>query len=175
MILFLELKTIVVIVPLVIINTFKFNTMNVNLDWLNFDVNMRIELRDENGNLKEERLIHNAVAAAGKNMIAERVEPSPSINAPSHMAIGTGSHTPGTSTALGTELDRNAFGSGPTAAANVVTMVGSWAAGDGTGAITEAGCFNASSAGSLLWSATFSVINKGASDTLQITWTVTIS
>ena len=147
----------------------------MNLDWLNPKVNMHIELFDEHGNLKEEMFIHNAVTSTGKGMIAERIEGSPSIGAPSHMAIGTGSHTPGSSATLGTELDRNAFASGPTAAANVVTMVGSWAAGDGTGAITEAGCFNINTGGSLLWSATFSVINKGASDTLQITWTVTIS
>jgi hypothetical protein len=87
------------------------------------------------------------------------------------MGIGTG--TPSGS-ALGTELDRNALTS-KTRSGAVVTMVGDWAAGDGTGAITEAGTFDASSSGNMWMSTTFSVVNKGASDTLQITWTLTFS
>lgn len=133
--------------------------------------NVCLELFDKDGNLKERRLIHNTVPTAGKNHIADQLAASPSQNAMSHMAIGTG--TP-TSTALGNELDRNALTS-RTASNNVVTYVCDWAAGDGTGAITEAGIFNASSGGTMLCSASFSVINKGASDTLQITWTLTIS
>lgn len=87
------------------------------------------------------------------------------------MAVGTG--TP-TGTALGTELDRNALTS-KTRSSNVVTFVGDWAAGDGTGAITEAGIFDASSTGNMHSSASFSVVNKGASDSLSISWTWTVS
>ena len=62
-----------------------------------------------------------------------------------------------------------------TDSANVVTYVGNWAAGDGTNAaITEAGIFNAASTGTMLARAVFSAINKGASDTLAITWTLTV-
>jgi hypothetical protein len=35
--------------------------------------------------------------------------------------------------------------------------------------------FNASSSGTLLCRTTFSVVNKGAADTLKITWTLTVS
>ena len=45
----------------------------------------------------------------------------------------------------------------------------------GTGAITEAGIFNASSSGTMLCRTVFSVVNKGASDSMTITWTVTVS
>ena len=45
----------------------------------------------------------------------------------------------------------------------------------GTGAITEAGILNAASAGTLLCRTVFSVINKGASDSMTVTWTITIS
>lgn len=138
---------------------------------LYFDVNMHIELRDENGNLKDERFIHNTVTTAGRNGIADQILLSPSLNKPTHMAIGTG--TP-SGTALGTELDRNALTT-KTRSNAVVTMVGDWAAGDGTGAITEAGIFDAASTGNMWCSASFSVINKAAADTLQITWTLTIS
>jgi hypothetical protein len=140
-------------------------------DGLYYDVNMHIELRDENGNLKDERFIHNAVTTSGRNGIADQLLAAPSLNKPTHMAIGTGSPA---ANALGTELDRNALTT-KTRSNAVVTMVGDWAAGDGTGAITEAGIFDAASTGNMWCSASFSVINKGASDTLQITWTLTIS
>ena len=53
--------------------------------------------------------------------------------------------------------------------------VATFPAGTGTGAITEAGILNASSSGTLLCRTVFSVINKGAADTLGITWTVTVN
>jgi hypothetical protein len=56
-----------------------------------------------------------------------------------------------------------------------VAYVATFPAGTGTGAVTEAGLFNASSAGTLLCRTVFSVINKGAADTLGITWTVTVN
>ena len=97
------------------------------------------------------------------------------------MSIGTGSAAFAvSSTALTSEIDRNALSAGyPEQGAgandNDVLYAGSWAAGDGTGAITEAGIFNSSvaDAGTMLAASTFSVVNKGASDTLSIKWTVT--
>lgn len=140
-------------------------------DQLDIVSNMHIVLRDENGNIKDERHIHNTVTTAGKNGIADQILASPSLSKIGWMAIGTG--TP-SGTALGTELDRNAFTS-KTRSGAVVTVIGDWAAGDGTGAITEAGTFDASSTGNMWMSASFSVINKAAGDTLSITWTLTIS
>lgn len=136
--------------------------------------NVHIVLRDENGNIKEQRDIHNLVVTAGKNHIADQLSSAPGGAAMSHMAVGTGAVAPAlTDTALGTELDRNALTS-RTDATNVVTYVGDWAAGDATGALTEAGIFNAAAAGTMLARATFTVVNKGALDTLQITWTLTL-
>ena len=72
-------------------------------------------------------------------------------------------------------IDRNALTSN-TSSGGVLTMVGNWAAGDGTNsAIAEAGVLNAASTGTLYSRATFTAINKGASDTLQITWTYTLT
>jgi hypothetical protein len=134
-----------------------------------------IELIDEHGTVKDCREVDNLVVTAGKNHIADQLSSSPGDAAMSHMAIGTGSTAPAAgNTALGTEIDRNALTS-RTDATNVVTYVGDWAAGDGTNsAIAEAGIFNAASVGTMLARATFTAINKGASDTLKITWTVTI-
>lgn len=130
-----------------------------------------IVLKDEYGNLKDERWIHNTVTTAGKNMIADRLLAAPTLGVPTHVAIGTG--TPSGS-ALGVELDRNALTSKNRSGA-VVTIVADWAAGDGTGAITEAGIFDAASTGNMHASQSFSVVNKGASDVLSISWTLTVS
>lgn len=132
---------------------------------------LHIVLRGPDGKIKDERKIKNTVTTAGKNAAADQLLLSPTLNKPTHMAIGTS--TP-SATALGTELDRNALTS-KTRSNAVVTMVGDWAAGDGTGAITEAGVFDASSTGNMHLSQTFSVVNKGAADTLAISWTWTFS
>ena len=54
-------------------------------------------------------------------------------------------------------------------------MVGNWAAGSGTGAITEAGLFDVATQNTVnMWcSASFGVVTKGASDIFKITWTIT--
>lgn len=129
-----------------------------------------IEVRDVHGRLTYAQKA-NTVTTAGKAGIADQILASPTLGKPTHMAVGTG--TP-TGTALQTELDRNALTS-KTRSGAVVTMVGDWAAGDGTGAITEAGIFDASSSGNMWCSASFSVVNKAAGDTLSITWTLTIA
>jgi hypothetical protein len=136
---------------------------------------VRAELRDPAGHVKQVQEVDNLITTAGRNAIVERLDSSPATGQPSHMAIGTGTTAAAAGdTTLETELDRNALTSN-TASANVLTMVGDWAAGDGTGAITEAGVLNAASNGTLYSRAVFSVINKAASDTLQITWTYTLT
>lgn len=143
------------------------------IDSLTLDANMHLILRNEHGKIKDERFIHNTVTTAGKAGIADQIIASPTLSKPGWMAIGTGSPA---ATLLGTEIDRNALTS-KTRSGAVVTMQGDWAAGDGTGAITEAGIFDVVTANTVnMWtSASFSVINKGALDTLSIVWTLTIS
>jgi hypothetical protein len=137
--------------------------------------NVHIVLRDSDGNLKQEERCHNLITTAGRNAIVERLDSSAATEVPTHMAIGTGTNAAAAGdTTLQTELDRNALTSN-TSSGNVLTMVGNWAAGDGTGAITEAGVLNAAANGTLYSRAVFSVINKAAGDTLQITWTYTLT
>ena len=137
-----------------------------------------IELFDEKGGLKEKREIHNLMTNVGEAHIADQLSSAPDESAMSHMSIGTGTTAPtSANTALEFQIDRNALTSRTQGAGgddNDVIYVGDWAAADGTGAITEAGIFNSSASGTLLARATFAAINKGASDTLKITWTVTI-
>jgi hypothetical protein len=132
-------------------------------------------LTDRDGRVKQTVDTDTLITTAGRNAIVERLDATPATAQPSHMAIGTGATAAAAGdTALQTELDRNALTSN-TSSANVLTMVGDWAAGDGTGAITEAGVLNAASTGTLYARAVFSVINKAAGDTLQITWTFTLT
>lgn len=132
---------------------------------------------EETGEIREyhER---NLVVTAGRNHIADQL--ADQGEAPmSHMAIGTGT-TPAAAgdTALENELDRNTLTSktqGTGSEANKVTYLCEWPAGDGTGAITEAGIFNSASAGTMLARSVFAVKNKGAGDSLTLTWTLTIT
>lgn len=136
--------------------------------------NVHIELRGPDGELKDVRDIENLIVTVGKNGIADQLLASPTIGKPTHMGVGTGTTAAAAGdTTLQTELDRNALTT-KTRSTNVVTLTCDWAAGDGTGALTEAGIFDASSAGNLYSRAVFSVINKGALDTLTITWTYTV-
>ena len=139
--------------------------------------NLKAELRDAFGNLKQVRELDNVFTDAGDAHVADQMASSHGEDAMSHMAIGTVAVTlTAGDTALGGETDRNALTSFTQSSGgddNKVIYVGDWAAGDGTAAITEAGIFNSSTGGTMLCAQTFSVINKGAADTLQITWTVT--
>lgn len=118
--------------------------------------------------------VPNLVVTAGKEYVASRIKDA-SATAMSHMAIGTGSTAAAAgNTALGSESARTGLTSTTVSGADIV-YVDTFAAGTGTGAITEAGIFNASSGGDMLCRTVFSVVNKGASDAMTITWTVTVS
>lgn len=135
---------------------------------------LKITVTNPEGNVKQEVVVPNLVVTTGKNLIASRLKDTTDA-AMSHMAIGTGSTAAAAgNTALGSEAGRVALTS-TTVTTNSVAYVASFGAGTGTGAITEAGLLNASSGGTLLCRTVFSVINKGAADTLGITWTVTVS
>ncbi len=118
--------------------------------------------------------VDNLVVTAGKGFVASRMKDA-STTAMTHMAIGTGSTAAAASnTALGSQSARTTLTSTTVSGADI-TYVDTFPAGTGTGAITEAGLFNASSSGTMLCRTVFSVVNKGASDSMTITWTVTVS
>lgn len=125
-----------------------------------------------NGEVVQE--VDNLVVTAGKGYVASRIKDA-SATAMSHMAIGSGSTAAAASdTALGSELGRVSLTS-TTVSSAVVTYVATFAAGTGTGAVTEAALLNASSGGTMLCRTVFSVVNKGSADSMTITWTVTVS
>lgn len=125
-------------------------------------------------NGKTVKEIDNVVVSDGKGYVASRMKDA-TATAMSHMAIGTGSTAASSSdSALETEAGRVSLTS-TTVSSNEVEYVATFGAGTGTGAITEAGILNASSSGTLLCRTVFSVVNKGSSDSMTITWTVTVS
>ena len=128
------------------------------------------------GELVKELNVPNLVVTAGKNHIAAKI--AATTNSPAamtHMAIGTGTSTPGASdTALGTQTGRVSL-SGSVVSTNTITYTATFPAGTGDGAITEAGVFNASSGGTMLCRTTFPVVNKASGDTIAVTWVVTVS
>ena len=125
-----------------------------------------------NGKIIQE--VDNLVVTAGKGYVASRMKDA-TATAMSHMAMGSGSTAAAASdTALGNQLGRVALTS-TTVSNAVVTYVASFPAGTGTGAVTEAAILNASSGGTMLCRTVFSVVNKGAQDSMTVTWTVTVS
>jgi len=137
---------------------------------------VNVVLKDEFGNVKEDFTVNNLVVDTGLDFIASRMKDA-TATAMSHMEVGTDNTAAASGdTALGAAVSssRTALTS-TTVTDNAVAYVCTFAAGTGTGALTEAGIFNASSAGTMLCRTVFSVINKGASDSMTVTWTVTIS
>jgi hypothetical protein len=137
---------------------------------------VKIDIIGADGAVKDSREIKNLVVTVGKSYIASRMKDA-TATAMTHMELGTGT----TAAAVGdTALQSAIAGSRVTLAsttvtANAIEYVASFPAGTGTGAVTEAGVFNAASAGTMLCRTVFSVVNKGAADAMSVTWTITVS
>jgi hypothetical protein len=139
---------------------------------------LNIVLKDKAGNVKEERELKNLVVNAGLAYIASRMTGTDKA-VMSHMGLGSGSTAAAAAdTDLGSLLgSREALDSTTISGTNdeKVVYVSSFEAGDATGAVTEAGIFNAASGGDMLCRTVFSVVNKAADDTMSVTWTITLS
>jgi len=132
-------------------------------------------LRDKNGNVKEERTEKNLVVTTGLTYIASRMKDA-TATAMTHMGLGSGTTTEAAGqTDLTTLLGSREALDSTTASSNTIVYVASFEAGDATGAVTEAGIFNASSSGTMLCRTKFNVVNKAADDTMNVTWTITLS
>lgn len=119
--------------------------------------------------------VDNMVVDGGASWVANRMLAAPASDSPVNaMQLGSGSADPdvgdtsvttlGTSTSIATV--------GITGVDIGVQFSTTFVAGEGTGAITEAGLF---AAAAMIARTTFPVVNKGAADELAITWTIKIS
>ena len=114
---------------------------------------LTVEIKDKDGKVKDSRELTNLVVSDGLDFIASRMKDA-TASVMSHMAIGTGNTAAASGdSSLGTEAARQGLTS-TTVNNNAVSYVASFAAGTGTGAITEAGVLNAASGGT--WTITIS-------------------
>ncbi len=143
-----------------------------------------ISVYDEYGKLKEERHYDNGITNVGFEVIADRIADHSAFtgNQPNYIGVGTGSTAFAvTQTALVTELSGGSYARQQDTDATYTSGSKSFAisstfnAGVATGALTESGLFDASSSGNMMARQTFSAINVGASDSITVTWTITLS
>lgn len=131
---------------------------------------------EETGEIKHEFTVDNLVVTTGKAWLAKRLA-AESANEMTHMAVGSSATAPGVgdTALLGTELGRVAFDS-KVRTANAVTMIATFPAGTATGTLNEAGIFDGSAGTTMLSRVAFSgPVTKGAADSFQVTWTVTMT
>lgn len=137
-----------------------------------------IRLYDEKGCLKDERAGYNVIVDDGKSFVAAFLNSAAAGAATftmKYVGIGTGTTAESSSqTALVTEVARTTATASNISGA-IYQLTATFAAGTGTGAITEYGIFSSSSAGTMLSRDLENVINKGASDTLTVTAQITFS
>ena len=148
------------------------------LENLKLSGQLNIVLKDKAGNIKDQREVKNLVVSAGSAYIASRMKDT-TKGAMSHMALGSGTTAAAASQTdlVGLLGSREALDSTSISGSNneKVVYVASFEAGDATGAVTEAGIFNAATSGDMLCRTVFSVVNKAADDTMSVTWTITLS
>lgn len=139
---------------------------------------LSIVLKDKNGNIKDERLVKNLVVNSGLAYITSRMVGTDK-SVMSHMGLGSS-----TTAADATQTDlvsilgsREALDSSTVSGTNneKVVYVASFEPGDATGAVTEAGIFNAATGGDMLCRTVFAVVNKQSDDSISVTWTITLS
>lgn len=151
--------------------------MNTN-EQIQLRGDLDIVLLDSSGAVKDKRELRNLVVNTGLAFFISRAVGT-AKDVMSHKALGSGT----TAAAAGdTELQsqlgtRKALDSTTISGANneKVVYVTTFAPGEGTGAVTEAGIFNNSAGGDMLCRTVFAVVNKAADDTMQITWTLTLA
>ena len=136
---------------------------------------LRLQLIRPDGS-EEIREVNNLVITSGKQLIANRMQAVPTNQHVQYMAVGTNATAPAVGDGgLGAEVigSRTAL-SNTTLNIATLTYTATFGAGVGTGALAEAGLFNAPTAAVMLARTTFAVINKAAADILNATWTVTV-
>ena len=148
--------------------------MNIN-QGIKLSGHIKFELKDAQGNVKDVRDIQNVVVTVGKTYLADWLtQATQSDFFMQYIALGTGtSAAMASDTALETELPTRVVGT-LTSVLNVWQNQASFGPGVNTGAITEAGIFSESVAGTMLARQVFAVVNKAAGDTLTVTWQITL-
>lgn len=141
---------------------------------------VKVQLIGPDGKVKQEHEEHNLIVTVGKNYLATwltaATQSGPFM---SYIGLGTGTNAPASGdTTLQTEFSGGGYSRSQgtlTSSTNTWTNTATFSPGNGTGAVTEAGLFSASTSGTMFARQTFSAYNKAAGDTLVVAWTVTFS
>lgn len=133
-----------------------------------------ITIVDSNGNIKDKRIINNLIVNSGLGFITGRMLEG-ILNPMSHIALGTDQTAV---VAQQTQLlsqagdRRSVTASNPTNSTVQYSAV--FPAGFSTGALTEAGVFNAAVAGTMLCRTVFPAITKTEFDIAIVNWTISL-
>jgi hypothetical protein len=142
---------------------------------------LRIVLGDLDGNVVQERLIHNVVCTQGRSWVLGQLQTVNQVTAQAigWLSIGTSTVAPATSdTLLGSEVTRVAIGTWVTSTltANPPSWQAqaSFASNVANTTLAECGLFNVSTANvaTMLAHATFTSFSKTTSNTLSISYTI---
>ena len=140
--------------------------------------NWNMVLTDQYGLVKTARSGRNVIVENGKEFLASFLNSAATAASTftmRYVAIGTDDTAEAASnTALGSESSRHT-GTVTYTSGALYEVVATFAAGSGTGAITEYGLFSSNTAGTMFSRDTEDVINKGALDTLTVTTKVTVA
>lgn len=146
---------------------------------LNLTGNWRLEVIGPDGRVKDVREKKNLIVNAGLNYLREFILDSVTPTTLPRMGwIAIGSDATAVAagnTALGTELAREAVETYTAGGTGVASIDNTFGAGVGTGTVTEAGVFSASTAGTMLNRVVFAAVTKGAGDSLKVTFTLTFA
>lgn len=145
-------------------------------------------LYDELGNIKTERHIDNLIVDVGVEGVAYRIAPHDGSTTPSapynYIALGTdNTAVDAGDDALSAELpagatyarEQDSTAIYSTSSGNKLILSVVFGPDEGTGTLKESGIFNAATGGDMLARQTFDEIQKASSDTLTVTWTITLT
>lgn len=137
-----------------------------------------LELFGADGKLKDSRYVKNTIVTVGKNFLAAwLIAASQSTPFMEYQGLGTGTTAAvvgdtDLETPLATRIQGTLTVPG---SVNIVQNQAIFGAGVNTGALTEAGLFSLIAAGTLFARQVFPVVNKSATDSITITWQVTLA
>jgi len=140
---------------------------------------LHIVLKDGDGNIKQDDILLNTITNGMDAHIADQMTDSGDATI-GWMAVGSGTGQSASSTDLANFINIIALsGTSPIQGTggddNDAIYSAFWGAGVGTGSVREAGIFlgSATSRSDMMTYNDALTVNKGASDTLKIDWTVT--
>jgi len=141
-----------------------------------------VERKDPAGRMVDRRVMRNTIVSAGQDLLAGYLATGTLAASAIWVAIGIGTDTtaPTTNdTNLGARTGNGIAGTSTKPASRVWQMTAAFASNNpaGTAAIVEAAVFDrTSTTGFTMWARqTFAVINKGASDNINMTYAVTFN